>query len=56
MYSILVGQCPMSYSNFQHWNSYKCSASILSEIVHVLKPVASLTSEHLNYSKIFVVC
>ena len=33
-------------------NSHKCSASSLSETVHILKVVAIVTSEHLNLSTI----
>ena len=35
-------------------NSLKCRTLILSKIVHVLKAVATVTSEHLNLSAIFV--
>ena len=36
-------------------NFNKCSTLFLSEIVHVLKAVAIVTFEHLNFSTIFVV-
>ena len=36
-------------------NSHKCSTSILSGIVHVLKAVAIVISEHINLLTIVVV-
>ena len=35
--------------------SHKCNISFLSEIVHVLKAVAIVTSEHFNLSTNFAV-